>query len=355
MENKNIQNIYTFNLLKSYNIEYNKDYSFLISRIIDLNNSFQMGKLPMEEVAKKLLKIFDMSNSTTWIKTDRICLAKRSSFSNQLKIMSSSQNDNIEVTPLNPGYTCLITENSTLLSLKAGEIRQYGNIDSYKEAQKPIQRTLNILYKAGSKSGLTIPLHMDDIHIGYIFLNSATPYAYGHLTEEDYSILCLIQIVFENILTKFLHAEVNFEVVRKVLALEDKNQISLNTLKSNFENLFYEIFYHKVNVSLVINSDTNFLLTNRKFFHAIFFILKNIKNIENSNHIDIKVLKAENHIFQLELIFESSLYEEDKIRGFSKVFNDVIYKINDNKIIFGFKYEDVVNGSDYSIADFKSN
>jgi hypothetical protein len=349
------KNIYAFNLLKSYKIDFNQNESFMISRILDLNNNFLINKLSLKETTEKLLKIFYLGSYETWSITDRICFSYRDSYSNQIRILSSVQNDKIDKNKLNPGYSCLIAENSSLVNFKEGGVRIYGEINnvinSFVDNNKKIQRSLLLLQQSKVKSGLTIPLKINNEIAGYLFLNSASPSIYDNLSEHDYSILCLLQLTFQSILSQHVSNHFDFNILKSILRLQNKNQLSFELLKLDLERCFYECFLTKIDFQIVGDIDPDVLLPHRKMVNTLLTSIKHIKEFALVKQLTLKFNQTDKNQFNIELFVEDKrMLDASSLNSSQITIDGVEIKNAENKIIFLFQCESRVDGLLYSVA-----
>lgn len=352
MESK--PNIYVYNLLKSAGVKFDQDESFIISRILSLSNTNSLQKVPLVEISQKLLKIFEMGHTGTWSKVDRICFVARDSYSNQLRLLSSSHNEKVLDSILVPGYSCLIDEKSSLFNIKPGEIRVYENIENiisaYKISNKQVQRSLGLIYKSNLKSGITLPLMVDDRILGFLFFNSVTPGAFNNLAPQDFSLLCLLQLVYETLLSKYIFERMELNTILSLELVENKNQLSHANLKKDLEKLAYMTLHKEIDFNVQIDIKTDFLMSYRKYIQTILNILLNIKNIHSFSVISLALVSCKENRLMTEITLDggTKIELESNIRKIN-IMDDVEFRIEKNRIYFTHKYELITDGALYSV------
>lgn len=347
-------NIYVFNLLKSTDVTFNQDESFLISRILSLANTTALKRVTLIEVSKKLLKIFEMGNTGIWTTVDRVCFVARDSFSSQLRLLSSAHNEKVGESILIPGYSCLIDEQSSLINIKTGEIRVYDNIDNiinaYKTSHKKVQRSISLIHKSNLKSGITIPLKINDRVLGFLFLNSVAPSAFNNLSSEDYSLLCLLQLVYEAILSDYVFARMDLGLMTSLGLIENKNQIIHSSLKDDLEQLCLAQLKKKMTFKISSNVETDFLLGHRKFLLTIITALNCIRNISECDEVLLSLISCKDNQLTSEITLDGGKpIKMENNKDPMNLIDDVEFQIGENKISFSHKYEDISDGLLYSV------
>jgi hypothetical protein len=347
-------NIYAFNLLKSTGVNFSQDESFTISRILDLSNSLTLNNITIEDIAKKTLKIFAMAELETWSKVDRICFAYRDSLSNQIRILSSAQTPNVKENILHPGYSCLINENSSLLDLKDGSIRIYDNIEqileSFVDSKRKIQRSISLLFQSGLNSGITIPLCVQGRTHGFLFINSSELGAFNKLSAQDYSMLCLLKVVFQTMLSDLLNQLIGPALLNCIAETPNKNQIDSDNLHSDLEKLCKDYFKIEIQFLVKTKIQEDILISYRKFLHSVIICLNNIQNLSTIKSISLDFIEVKDNFISVVLLVE----DENQFQLNSQV--DSVDEIEDlkvsymkDRILFTLKAEPKVDGLLYSV------
>lgn len=347
-------NIYVFNLLKSTDVKFDQNESFIISRILSLANTSSMKKVTLVDISKKLLKIFEMGNIGIWTNIDRVCFVARDSYSSQLRLLSSAHNEKVAESILVPGYSCMIDERSSLINIKTGEIRVYDNIDniisSYNSSHKKVQRSISLIHKSNLKSGITIPLKVNGIVLGFLFLNSINPGEFNKLSPQDYSLLCLLQLVYETFLSDYVFARMDLSFFASLELVENKNQILLSSLKNDLEQLSLNSLKKKMTFKVKSNVEIDFLLGHRKFIVAIMTALECINDISSCKEVSISLLSCKDNSLISEITIDGGkTIEMESDRKKLHLLDDVEFHMTENKISFSHKYENITDGLLYSV------
>lgn len=185
-------------LIRPHQDQLTFDDSLFIAKIPSLALSIE--KKGIENLAASLYALFQGYPPFSGL--DRYCIAKRSGYSNHLEVISSLETDNSS-NRLNPGYSCFVKPESTLLKLSPFNIRIFKDINkvaqSFAADGLPPQRSIKRLADAGFKSGVCIPLFTKKSSWGYLFFNSHTD-RLSKLSSLDFMIMSFIQsIVAQNI------------------------------------------------------------------------------------------------------------------------------------------------------------
>jgi hypothetical protein len=347
-------NIYVFNLLKSTDVKFDPNESFIISRILSLANTSAMKKINLVDASKKLLKIFEMGNTGIWTNIDRVCFVARDSYSCQLRLLSSAHNEKVAESILVPGYSCMIDERSSLINIKTGEIRVYDNIDniisSYNSFHKKVQRSISLIHKSNLKSGITIPLKVNGIVLGFLFLNSIKPGEFNKLSSQDYSLLCLVQLVYEALLSDYVFARMDLGFISSLELVENKNQILLSSLKNDLEQLSLNNLKKKMSFKIKGLVKTDFLLSHRKYVVSILTALNCIRNISSYNEVSLSLLSCKENQLTSEITFDGGApIDLESNTQKMNLIDDVQFHIGENKISFSHKYENITDGLLYSV------
>lgn len=211
MNKSNDLNIYAFNALKSSKLNLDEDYSFLSSLLIGLEHQIDTGHLSSSDYATALLKA--INNTDAFFTLDRVCLVYAEPLSSRLSVVTSAQSESMAENNMASGYSCYVSEESSLFSIKKSAARIYNNIDDILKTYsgtKP-QRSIKRLANMGVKSGITIPLGQFGFFSGILFLNSIQEGHFKNFKDGDYAILSLIKLISSNMLYRHLHGGISVD------------------------------------------------------------------------------------------------------------------------------------------------
>lgn len=203
------QNIYVQNSIRSRLYDFTPAYSEMIGRLCAVEGSLAQRE-SAAGICDELLAVF--KGQAPYSSVDRICLAMRVGFSNELFVVDSCnsyraksevEDENANNTPppniMSPGYRCFVRPQSSVLNLREGEVRLYDDAtriaDAFEKKDKPIQRSLVNILKMGFKSGACLPLHVAGELRGFLFLNSVEEGLFAKLSDEDYAVLNFISMI----------------------------------------------------------------------------------------------------------------------------------------------------------------
>lgn len=207
------RNIYLYNLLKASSVELTQDYSYLISRLINVESQISLGSVKVEDFSQYILKSFGTSRHS--FKIARVCLAFCLPNSRKLQIISSFQSPEMPENTMTTGYFCYVSPKTSLFSNKTSEVRTYSNIekivDSYHQEKRPVQRSIGRLHQMGIKSGLTIPIYVNEMFGGFLFLNSREMANFDNFKDEDYVVLCALKLIAKNVINLYMQDNLNLD------------------------------------------------------------------------------------------------------------------------------------------------
>jgi len=348
-------NIYLFNSLKSVEVEFNKPESLIISRLMDMNNRLgSNNRDSLNILSRELLNIFNQGSINMWSQVDRICVSLRDSASNQIYIASVDQNENVLENILRSGYSCVVDESSSLMSLKDGEIRTYDNIEniitSFSHSGRKVQRSIGLIEHSKIKSGLTIPLTRDGKTFGFLFLNSTKINTFKNLTGQDYSILCMTKLIVQNIASETSTRLIDTSMFEIIENVQNKNQIIFKDLKKDLERVCREYFKRNISFKLETNFTQTFLLPHRKYINAICTILKNIENFDSVSNVHVGMNLIEGNELKSEITFHNTdhKFSFPKNSNENSVLDLKISRAGGN-ISFFMTYEPMVDNLLYSV------
>jgi len=208
------KNIYLYNLLKAATLELANDDSYLLSRFINVENQISLGSINVEDFSRNIHKAFASSRHS--FKVSRVCLALCLPQSKKLQVISSFQNSDMPHNTMTPGYYCYVSPKTSLFSNKDSEVRIYSDIEniinSYRDENRPIQRSIGLLHQMGIKSGLTIPIHINEMFSGFLFLNSCEASNFDKFKDEDYILVCTLKLVAKSILNYYLQKNLSLDL-----------------------------------------------------------------------------------------------------------------------------------------------
>lgn len=275
------RDIYAFNLLRSSKLDISSDYSYLISRLVDIESKQSLGKTSIIEFASQVLKVYNSSNLGFDI--DRVCLSFCSPLSRKLTIVSSANTDDRGVADLTPGYHCYVAPQSSLFAepygdSNVGRIRVYSDIEgvirSFIIRGKPVQRTIGKLAAAGFQSGLSLSLSMGDWGTGLLFLNSKKAGAFDNFKDPDYLSTCILRMVASAAIlrSEFSPKAIDSQLNATVASLDPVPNICVPL---NFSDFLAKAAMIRFGVQLQVETQT---MLNQPFFYpsktAILVILK---------------------------------------------------------------------------------
>ncbi len=357
MSNKS--NIYLFNSLRSVEVEFNKAESLIISRLLDMDNRLAFESIDTtKNLSREFLNIFNLDSSNLWSQIDRVCISLRESASNQIYILSADQNENVPDNILINGYSCVVDENSSLMSLKDGEIRTYDDVEniinSFHSSGRKVQRSIGLIQHSNIQSGLTMPLCRDGKTFGFLFFNSTKLNAFKNLTSQDYSILCLAKLIAQKIVSGTAIKLLDNDMFEAIERRQNKNQLIESDLKNDLEKLCRD--YLRRDFSFIVDAhlDEAILLPHRKYLNAVCMVLKNVHSVELVSSINLKLRITEDFKLKTEMTFNPSL-ESFKYNGFlgskheSSILDFEVSNIGKG-FCFSLKFEPVVDNLNYSVG-----
>ena len=164
-------NAYLFKtILYSNKAELSKQESWLLASLSELH---LLGKNEIAEKFSKLL-LDKLCASEAIEGLERVCLARKLGISNQIQVLSSSNNKTANSMPSD--YSCFISHSGSLSGLKQGNLRAFADADfvikSFEKEAKPVQRSISRIQKMGFQSGFCLPLNHANHTVGYLFFNS---------------------------------------------------------------------------------------------------------------------------------------------------------------------------------------
>ncbi|NCN41777.1 MerR family transcriptional regulator [bacterium] len=168
-------------------LEINRSLKALQNELLRQRNS---------KVAHPILKIF--SRDPYFSKVSRACLSVRHGLSNEIRVLESSNSNNLFENQMPQGYRCFLSKKSTLLSLGPEDVRYCENLSDvkvqFKKEHRPTQRSLAYLVRSGFTESLALPLHGPyDSPLGFLFLNSSEKGSLEKISAEYKNELALLR------------------------------------------------------------------------------------------------------------------------------------------------------------------
>ncbi len=244
MPNSKSTNIYAYNILKAPNVQFDKEYSYLQSLILHIENEIEFGSLDYKNFASKLANAINSTKIS--FNVDRVCLAVTHPVSRRLSVLSSYNSDRLGKNTMDQNYSCFVSQNSSILKLEKTNIRVYSDIDeivaSYED--RTVQRSLGKLHQMGVKSGLTVPIKISGVVSGILFFNNIEVGHFDKLTDSDYHLMCLIKLVAQSCIQKSVFGASGVDS-RISTYLENKRSFSTVFRLQEFEQIIEEGLHHR--------------------------------------------------------------------------------------------------------------
>ncbi len=170
---------------------FSEDDTTILSKIPSLLLNTRANSL--EVLAQRVYDL--LTASPDFEALHRVCIAKRMGLSNYLEVLSSMQvasGDN----RLGPGYHCFVRPESSLLSLKATDIRIFHDakevVQSFLDRHEPAQRSIQRIADSGFRAGIVLPLNVAGRNLGFLFLNSLDV-SFARMRSVDYCLFTYLQ------------------------------------------------------------------------------------------------------------------------------------------------------------------
>jgi hypothetical protein len=356
MTNK-IKNIYAYNALMSARCELDQNYSFLLSTFLHIINEIDFGTQKIDKFSDNVLRAFHASNVFKHI--DRVCLVVTHPIEGKLRVVSSCNSDRLKNNVMGLSYSCFVSSQSSLMRTNKTDVRIYSDINEIiKQYQgKPIQRSLNFLSQMGVKSGVTIPLNISGLFSGLLFLNSADVGAFDVLNDEDYAVLCLLKLIGESTLQRYLFAlsGLDFQISKSLETLKTGNFFDINICKLMLTKVIEERYAIK-NFQVTLErkgSDKEFFLSLKPKIYLLMKALEFGYFVKHQNELQI--------VFDLQEVDENNGKLEVKIMNYNlkhtqMAFMDTLNLVSNQQVrqeagnlIFVFDVELAPDGVDYSV------
>ncbi len=187
------QTLHFLSLIRAPRVDFTQDDTMLMGKIPSLLLNYNIERPDL--FAQRLFELVEAY--PPYAKISRFCIAKRLGLANALQVISSEQKSGMPNT-LNAGYSCFVKPDSTLLKLKATDIRIFSDakevVRAFADNGQPPQRSIQRIAAAGNQSGLCMPLFRGAHNFAYLFINSQDN-SLSSLRPIDYCILTYIQSV----------------------------------------------------------------------------------------------------------------------------------------------------------------
>lgn len=256
------KNFYAYNAISAARLNFSPNYSYLITKLIQIEQDLALGVQVIDNLSKNILSIINHSDAFPNI--DRVCLSLTYPGSSRISVLSSYNNENLANNRMDPGYSCYVSSDSSIFKTKQTHIRIYSDIEEIIKLydEKPVQRSLGLLQKMGIKSGITLPLGITPMISAFLFMNSASIGAFNYLNKEDYACLSLLKLVTTNVLNRLFLGDYGIDgQIGKYLheqkqlknTFDDKTFIELlkNAIQLKFKRTIDIEFTNKVNKSFL--------------------------------------------------------------------------------------------------------
>jgi hypothetical protein len=338
-----IKNIYGFTALKSSKMTLDKNYSYLVSQLISIEHEVDKQSIDIKDYASRILSVVNSVNC--FFNIDRVCLVYTQPLSCKLSVLSSANLDESDENIMATGYSCYVSEYSSLFKIENSSIRIYDDIDDILKTyqNKSIQRSLFRLSKMGIKSGITIPLGNFGFFSGILFLNSKKKAAFTQFQDEDYSVLSMLKLISSNILYRNLHRGISVDsyLLRKIEENRLPNIFDINLFKSVFVSLFKNRFKNfEMKITEKDFDDTRILYNPNSLIYFLFrlFEYDDTWRISSLVHIEISFLKDQQ---ELEIRIKDMVVPFERLAFFDElgIFMSESLKIENNSIVMRFKVE----------------
>ena len=164
-------------LMRTSKVELSKEDSWAMANLLSL--SLSNGRSGIS-IAQAVMDIF--SGHSLLRHLTRFSLVRRLGCSNRLMVMSSA-NKGGALNTMQEGYSCFVSGQGSLFSLKPGVARFFSSavdvVDRYVGQGLPPQRSIARIAKMGQGAGITTGVFDNDKVVGFVFLN-------GDLTRADF-------------------------------------------------------------------------------------------------------------------------------------------------------------------------
>lgn len=142
--------------------------------------------------SKELVK--ELRKHPRWKSLDRICVVERVSRSLFMRAIDS--HSELGKNPLETGYSCYVSNDSSLARIPKGCARIYDRVlsvmDSYRDRGAPFQSAFKKIVAHGMQSGACLPLLLGKNAVGYLFLNSHVEGYFSSRSPEDFALLGIL-------------------------------------------------------------------------------------------------------------------------------------------------------------------
>ena len=293
MEKLTVKNIFAYNMIHAPTCHLDKNYSYLHSLLLHIENQFSYNEMHVETFSKSVLQALNLTSA--FFPVDRVCLALTYPNGRRIQAISTVNSTRAGTNLMNSNYSCFVGKKSSILKTETSNVRIYSDIDQimrrYPEGV-PVQRSLRLLNEMGIKSGVTIPLPVSDSLAGILFINSVYPGTFDKLEPEDYSTLCLLKLIATSLLNKAFSNTMGFDshLASSLLGLEEtSNFFSETECKQLLENLFSKRFDRKIAVIVKNHAKDAFLFALKPSLFAMAKALESCGYIFKSDSLEIEV------------------------------------------------------------------
>ena len=346
------KNVYSFNILKSSQVDLGGEYSYFISRLLHVESKILFGEVNMKDFAEEIHRV--ISSTRCFLPADRVCLSLAYPNSSKIKVVSSYNAGTLGPNTMESGYSCFVSSKSSLFELESSDVRTYGSMDDIIAlyAGKPPQRSMARLAAMGIKSGITISIKISSLVSGFIFLNSKQPGAYDNLKAEDTTLLCLLKLIGTSVINKFIHGATGVD--KHLSSILDGLPVSPNTFsKEVFERNLAEVLtaFSGQKKTVTVNNEAGaFMLAVKPFTYLIARVLVNTGALFSKDSFEFTA-SADETAGKIQLILKGGAIGTQKLAYLDDVFlftdNDVLVRQSD--LVFVGLLERPAEGVDYSV------
>jgi len=181
--------LYRNAILRARKATLGEDDIVLLTGLANLGNEIHPAK-PTIGLCARIATLFRAHPNFQGI--GRVCIATAVHYSNQLMVLDAHVTDETGENLMVPGYRCFVAPDGSLFRQQAGEMRILPNVSrviaSFEEQDKPVQRSLGLVEKMGFRSGLCLPLDIQNRRGGFVFLNAREPFYFNMARNQDYLI-----------------------------------------------------------------------------------------------------------------------------------------------------------------------
>ncbi len=298
-KNKNEKlNIYLFNKLKSTSLDLTKDESYLMARLINLENKLSTGEIPLSSFASEINKC--IAEAGARFDLCRVCIAIATPFSQRLNAISVFSSADISEDTMRPGYNCFVAQDSSLFKINEGEVRICGDlnqvVERFNTEEKPVQRSLGRLHAMGINSSFTIASSIGKIGKGFLFLNSKKIDHFSKFQNSDYILSCTLKLLLTSALHRYFSGMLNFDS-KLADQIGDESDPHSVIDKELFKDKLTDFLRNKgagsVDAKVSTNIQDSYFLALRAAFYLIYETASRHYNLQKTGILNVELLKSD--------------------------------------------------------------